>query len=444
MINIREILRFQRIQIGRILKKDLIQVFSWTSLSTIIAIVAKIVKAKIVAVIIGPAGIAYMGQLTNFMTLFYTISTGGITGGVTKYIAEFKSSDSECKKYFSTGMLIILVFSFISSAILLIYSSTFARKLFQSDEYSSIIVIFSISILAVALNNFLLAITNGFKEYKKYISGGIFRSISILVLSVVLVLIYKVYGALLAMVLSQAIVLLITCFMIRKLPWFTLQNFIPAYDKEVTKKLLSYSMVAAATFFVGPGATLMIRSFVISSISVDAAGLWDGSKAVSMYVTMVITQGLSVYLVPRFSELTDKSKIRREILNTYKIIVPLMLFAYTSIFLLKDFAIGLLLSEKFLPMGELLFFQFLGDSIRVIALVISIQMLAKAKLKTLVITEIVFNVLSVGLAYYGLIIFGLRGIAIAHTVNFTIYLVVMVILFRSTLFAKNDIIGDNA
>ncbi len=418
-------------------KKELIQVFGWTSFSTILNILAKLIKGKVLAVVVGPAGIAYMGQLTNFISLFSTIANGGISAGLTKYIAEHKNSESEYLKYFSNGMLITLIFSTVASIILIIFSKTFTKQIFLTTEYSSIIVVFSVTIFALAFNNYLLAITNGFKEYKKYIGGDIIRNVTILIFSIALVLIYKVYGALLVIVLSQSIVLIISIIMVRKLPWFQIRNFKPAFDKAVSKKLLSYSLISAVTFFLGPTAILLIRSFIIKDISIDAAGLWDGATRISGYVLMIITQALTVYLIPRFSELTEKSQIRKEILNVYKIVIPLLLIGYFLIYFLRTFVIRLLLSESFLPMGDLLFFQFLGDTIKIISWIIAIQLIAKAMLKTLLITEIIFNSLIVLLSYFGLKLFGLKGVVIAHTVNYTIYLFVIVLIFKNSLFKEN-------
>lgn len=415
-------------------KKELVQVFTWTSLSTIIGILAKLLKGKVVAVIVGPAGIAYMGQLTNFISLFSNIANGGMTSGLTKYISEHKNSESEFRKYFGNGMLITLLFSTIASSILIIFSKTFTKQIFLSTEYSSIIVIFSITIFALSFNRYLLAITNGFKEYRKYISGDIIRNVSILILSVILVLIYKVYGALLALVLSQSFVLIITILMVRKLPWFKLTNFKPSFDKAISKKLLSYTLASAATFYLGPTAVLLIRSLIMRKLGIDAAGFWDGTTRISGYGLMIITQALTVYLIPRFSELSEKTQIRKEIINTYKIVIPLLIVGYSAIYLLRGFFIRLLLSESFLPMEELLFFQFLGDTIKIIGWIISIQLIAKAMIKTLIITEVIFNTLIVLLSYLGIILFGLKGVAIAYTINYTIYLCVIVLIFENTLF----------
>lgn len=62
--------------------------FSLNAVATLVKMLTGFISVKIVAVLIGPAGIALLGQLNNFSSIFLTISTGGISSGVTKYIAE--------------------------------------------------------------------------------------------------------------------------------------------------------------------------------------------------------------------------------------------------------------------------------------------------------------------------------------------------------------------
>ncbi|HEY0897041.1 MAG TPA: oligosaccharide flippase family protein, partial [Sphingobacteriaceae bacterium] len=71
------------------LKKEMVKVFSLTAVSTLVKMLTGFISVKIISTLIGPAGVALLGQLTNFSTIFLTFSNGGINNGVTKYIAEY-------------------------------------------------------------------------------------------------------------------------------------------------------------------------------------------------------------------------------------------------------------------------------------------------------------------------------------------------------------------
>ena len=75
---------------------NLIKTSFLTAISTFTAIICHFIINKIVAVYIGPGGVAFLGQLFNFTSASKALSTGGTSVGVTKYIAEY--SDIEEKR----------------------------------------------------------------------------------------------------------------------------------------------------------------------------------------------------------------------------------------------------------------------------------------------------------------------------------------------------------
>ena len=290
----------QKIRIKSILKKDLVKVFSLSGVSTIVKLITGIIRTKIVAMLIGPSGIALISQMKDTIDLFARISNGGVTTGVTKYIAEFKDSETKCKSIISNSLKITLIFSVLSGLILIIFSDHFSRIILIDKSYQSIFIVFGFSIILFALNRLLVAIINGFKEFTKFIKINIISNIVILFYSTGLIFIWGVYGALLSQVTSQSIILVITIFVILKSPWFKKQNFIGKFNLDILKKLSGFSLFTAFTFFLGPIAFITVRSFIIKDISIDAAGYWDSARRVSGLVTMVVTQALTIYLIPRF------------------------------------------------------------------------------------------------------------------------------------------------
>ncbi|MBK9381604.1 MAG: oligosaccharide flippase family protein [Chitinophagaceae bacterium] len=80
-------------------------------MATAIRMIAGFVSVKIVAKIIGPSGIALVGQFTNFITMIGSLSTGAIGQGVTKYIAENYDTPDEQKKIVVHAVRITIISS---------------------------------------------------------------------------------------------------------------------------------------------------------------------------------------------------------------------------------------------------------------------------------------------------------------------------------------------
>src|SRR5690349_17621518 len=168
------------------------------------------VSLKVVARIIGPPGLALVGQFLNSITIAGAFSIAGISQGVTKYVAEYYDKPDAQKRVIGNALRIVLVCTTIVSCAIMIFARPLSRYIFKTDNYVSVIVLLGATLILYSVNTILIAALNGFKSFKKYIGINITISVVGLLLSIVLVLTLGVYGALLNCVVSQSVVLLIT------------------------------------------------------------------------------------------------------------------------------------------------------------------------------------------------------------------------------------------
>ena len=68
---------------------NLIKTSFYTSLSTAVSFITGFIITKVVAVKIGPKGMAYLGQFQNTTAILTMLATGAIATGVIKYLAEW-------------------------------------------------------------------------------------------------------------------------------------------------------------------------------------------------------------------------------------------------------------------------------------------------------------------------------------------------------------------
>ena len=146
---------------------------------------------------------------------------------------------------------------------------------------------------------------------------------------------------------------------------------------------------------------------------------------------MLVTSTLSVYYLPRLSELKLLRDIKKEVYLGYKIIFPVALFGAITVYLLRDWIIALLFTEAFLPMRDLFLWQMIGDSLKIGSWILAYLMLSKAMTKLFIITEIIFTSTLVGLTYLSTKLFGFEGVSIAYLINYAIYWLIMsLFIFR--------------
>ena len=400
-----------------------------TAISSIIKVIAGFVINKVIAMYVGPSGLAVVGQLQNFMSIVTTFSNGAITQGVIKYTAEYKTIE-EKQKIFSTSIIISLICSVVVSLLLFGFSEYLAEIILKDAQYSSVFIVLGITIFLFALNTILMSILNGQKEIKKYILVNIASSIFSLFFTSFLIIQLNLMGALYALVVNQSVVFFVTLGFVLKSSWFKLEYFKQGIDKKSLIKLSKYSLMAIVSALSVPVSHLLVRNYIGENLSWEDAGYWQGIWYISTMYLMVVTTSLSVYYLPRLSEIQENSKLKKEILNGYKIIMPIVIALALGIFIFKELVIDIAFTDKFMPMLELFKWQLIGDVIKIASWLLGMLMLAKAMTKVFIITEVLFSVSFVVLSILFIDTFGLVGITYAFSLNYLIYLIVMISIFR--------------
>jgi len=80
-------------------------------------------------------------------------------------------------------------------------------------------------------------------------------------------------------------------------------------------------------------------------------------------------------------------------------------------------------------------FQLIGDFFKIASWILAYQLIARAMTRTFIFTEIFFNGSFVLLSMLFVPMYGPLGATIGYAVNFFLYLITMVLIFRKTLFA---------
>lgn len=421
-------------KLQNVLSSDLIIVFSFTSISTIIKMLANYVSIKIVASIIGPSGIALVGQLQNFINISTTLGAGGINNGITKYVAENNDNYQKQVNFIGNGFKITVIFSLAFGLLMIVGSGVISRWILFDEKYRYVFILMGITLIFLSLNNYFLSVLNGFKQYKTFVIINIVTSLVGLIFTVILVLKYHLDGAFVALVTFQSIVLVITLFFLRKVNWLSLRNLWPAFDKDSVKRLLSFSLMAFVTAATVPVSQIFVRSYILKEFTIVDAGFWEGMNRISNLILTLITTSFSVYYLPKISELKEESSLRAEIIKTFKIMAPLIFVGLLGMYLLRDLVIWLLFSEEFTPMRSYFFWQLLGDFFKLMSWILAFVMVAKSMIKVFIVTEVLFAVLFVALSVFFIKTMGPVGVTYGYCANYFFYLLVMIILFRKLLF----------
>jgi PST family polysaccharide transporter len=400
-----------------------------------------VISQKVLAIIIGPEGIALVGNFKNVINFFEQFSVFGTFNGLVKYISEFKNNKDELNHLFSTAMIFALVSGIISFLILFFGSNLLNEYIFGTENnYSYIFKILAFVIPFMGINSILNGLLNGLSEYKIFTKAMITTVVIGTILIVFFTLEYNIKGSLLAICL------------------FPIVNFIAFtifYNKQFAKdfsflklsfslfygnKLLSYSLMTLIVILLINMGDIIVRNLIQETINTREAGHWTAMTSISKLYMQFTLAIFPLYILPKYSEITRTVEFRMEIVNIYKGLVPLFLLGIILIYLLKNTIISILYTDDFLKMSNLFKWQLLGDLVKLCSLIISYQFLAKKKIGYFLLTETLSVFLFVGFSEYFIQFYGTEGIVLAHFVRYLIYFLVVAFILRHKLTGKDKIL----
>ena len=400
-----------------------------TSLLNGIAIAVKVSSAlilnKILAVYVGPAGYAVIGQFQNAVSIIVSLAGGVAATGVTKATAQHFDDEAKQHAVWQTAIRFSLCASFVSAFPLLLTGDRLAQLLLHRTDLPSVHVWLALTLPAMAANNLLMAIVNGKKEVGIYVTANIIGSLISMLLVGLLAFNFGLYGALVAFVISPAFVLLTTAVIVARRDWFKAKFLWGKMNQPALRELSGFALMGLTSALTVPVSYMLIRDHLAMSLGLPAAGYWQASWKISEIYLSLVTTTLSLYYLPRIAEIKTPTELKKEIIKVYRFVMPIVLAGATAIYLVRDFIIQALFTADFLPMRELFSWQLAGDVVKIGSWVLAYVMLGRAMVKVFVMTEITFSISFVVLSWWFIAQYGLIGVSIGYAINYCCYWVGM-------------------
>lgn len=411
---------------------NLLKTSFYTSVATAISFISGFIVTKVVAVKIGPEGIAYLGQFQNTASILSMLATGAIAGGVVKYLAQYRNDSEKRQQIINTACLIVLCCSMVVSVFTIAASGYLSRAAFKTAEFWIVYLLLGIFTSTLAFNVIFAAILNGLNEIKKYTFVNICSSLIGISFTMLLAYFYGVKGVLVSSTALSVIIFCLHVYILKRAGIQWLPDF-KNWDKPIVKMLLGFTLMALVSGFLVPGIQIMVRNKIIASFSVTEAGYWQAVTRISDYYLSFITLVLGVYYMPKLSEIQERLALRAEILKAYKLVMPAVIVVAFLIWLLRGLIIQVLFTSSFQPMRPLFTFQLLGDVFKIGSWLLANLMLAKAMVKAYIITEFIFATTYVLLCFFLIDRFGLIGATYGFCINYGLYWIVMAFILKKRI-----------
>lgn len=385
---------------------------------------------RLLAEIVGEAGIAKIGSLRNLIEMLGSFASVGVFSGVIKYVAEYKDDKEQLQKLFSSTFVFTILGTVVVSTFLFFGADYLSQSIFDSYQYSYLIKLLAVMVPFISVGKVFNGIVNGLSRYKKLAGIDLVGYILSSVLTVALLLTNNIDGALIAIAVTPAIQLLVMLFIFVKVLREYVQFSKLTFKIPMAKSLLAFSLMSFFSTVLLNYVELDIRVMITNRLSEDDAGIWTAMTNISKNYMVFSSAIFSLYVLPKFAGIYTKTDFKAELFNIYKTLLPLFGLGMLLIYFLREYVIFIIYPD-FNAMEPLFKWQLLGDFIRLAAIVLGYQFLAKKMVRNFIFSEVVSLALFYGFSYYLVDDYGIEGVVMAHFLRYIAYLfLVFFLVFR--------------
>jgi PST family polysaccharide transporter len=374
---------------------EILNAFGILGINNFAAALYGLVRTKLLAYFTGPTGVGIVSQARLFLQALVQIDSLGSRSGVLKLIAEYQEvgETRSLRSFISTILLFFFIVSTTVLALMTIFARSLSVEVFDSPEYTWIIIVISASAIFLMEYNIVLSALQGLSEWRRFAVVSLLGYFLSALLTAVLVVVWDIRGAIFSFLISNLIILIIGLLSLNRALYIEGQG-------GFWTAQLSFAPIKQIGRFIGPLTinalilnvlSLVLRSEVIKQLGVDANGIYQVAWGTSIIYMGIFIQLFSSYGVAKITSSLKDVRAVNSIQNDLIYIgvlssAPLTLF----LLLLRHFWIPILYDVTFLIAGPLLVWQFIGDILRVIRLGIVSSLIPYEKFFFLQIDQILF------------------------------------------------------
>ena len=400
-------------------KKSHKQILKSTSIvggSQIASILIGIIRTKVVAVLLGPVGIGYIGVLQNILDLVRQATGFGINFSGIKDVAESNGTNDIIK--ISRTIKILRRWAFwtgmLGTLLTVVFCIPLSKYSFGDTSHAISIVIIAVTILIMSISGGQLALLQGLRKINLMAKATFYGAILGTVITLPLYWLLGIDGIVPGMVLTSLGALALSW-------WFTRDIKLEKVDLSFNEIFRGGGKMASLGFFItitGIMATItlyVVRSFLLKKMNIDAVGYFQACWMIATMYLGIILNAMLADFFPRLTEVnTDNVAANRLINEQLEIAFLVASPMIVGIIVFARLIITVLYSSEFILAIPVLQWLIAGTFFTIISWPLGVLFLAKSKGIFSFITESIWSIVFLVIVYFGWDFYGFKTIGYAY------------------------------
>lgn len=426
-------------------KSSYAQIIKTTSLFGgvhILNIVISIVRSKMVAVFIGPAGMGVISLLTSAINIVNGFSGLGIETSAVQHISsKYKGNDiSSVLVIIAVVKKLVMITGILGSILALCLSSLLSTITFGNTEHTSAFVYISITILLRQLTSGELAVLQGLRKVRLLAKANFFGNLMGLFFSLPVYYYLKIEAIIPTIIIVSISSLFFALFFSKSLE--IEKSRIPFKEILIqSKSVLKLGVLLTISGLLTLLTTYIIQIYIGNSGGLEEVGYYiAGFTLLNSYVGIIFTV-MSTDYFPRLSSIIDdENKIRNSVVQQSFISILIITPIVTLFLLFVPIIVKIIYTSKFEVIVPMVSIGILGMLFKSISWSMGFILIAKGDSKMFLFTSVIFNMLLLLMNVGGYYLYGLTGLGISFLGYYIIHFYALKIItnHRYNFYFKNE------
>ncbi|MCD0471660.1 oligosaccharide flippase family protein [Flavobacterium sp. JAS] len=395
-------------------------------------ILISIIRTKLIAIFIGPAGMGIIALLNSTLGVISGISGLGMETSTVKNISEnYKNED--LKTVSNTIQIIrkIVFFTGIFGMLLVIvFSKALSIITFGDSSQTNSFIFLAITLLFKQLSTGQLAVLQGLRQMRFLAKANLYGNLFGLLFSIPLYYFLRIDAIIPTIIIASLSALIFS---------FYYSNKIKINEEKISKEvfltegksIVKLGFMLTISSVLTLLSTYLVQVYIGKNGSLEQVGFYNaGFTLLNSYVGIIFTVMSTDYFPKLASVNSDNEKVRSSVEQqafiSIIIITPIIVLFLTFISII----IQLIYTPKFNEIIPMVCFGILGMLFRAVSWSMGFILIAKGDSKMFVKTAIGFNILSLIMNILGYYFYGLQGLGFGFCLYFLFHFIGLKIITK--------------
>lgn len=375
--------------------KEIIKAFFYLAASQFTSLFVGFIRSKMIAVLIGPAGLGLYAPTRSFLNLLNDIASIGGGNGIIKLVGEYWEKEDYKKitrLYFTTS----LIFGCISVLIILLcflFSSTISLWIFNEAKYAHFIFVISFAVYFSLHFLILQSFLKGLLYVREFVLISVVGELVSVIPTVFLIYLYRDLGAVLSLLVTQVIYYAFgMLFFYRGKLKIYITRFRDNFPtREIARRFYDLSKPTFFDSVLSILVPLYIQSQIIRHLGLQSNGIYQVVVGISVIYKGFYARVFSAYGFPKISSLLKKPteiiKVQNDIFRFALLFITPVILVF---FIFRETMIILLYDRDFLLAGTILIWQLAGDYMNSFRQSLNIALLPLERISFIYLDRIIY------------------------------------------------------